>query len=155
MALVPRSLQIIAQTVVGRQFRLDSPRIPEKKTSIGFLLRHQGGNLRLTEIVVEQGRFVQAVSQQKIGEGNTTRSAGNRIALRPTAVESKGAAGDVRLGVVVKSLNKLAAKEHGVTSLDPGKVRGEGPLRVVIRDEALALRAGDGYVLWREAGCER
>src|ERR1700684_2183013 len=139
MTLRPGPLQIVAQTGTDRQFGCGPPCIAEEKGPVGFLLGHQGRNLRLTEIVVEHARLVQAISQEKIGEGNTARSAGNRIALRPTAVESKGAAGDVRLGVVVKGLNQLAAKEHGVAPLDEGEIRGKGPLRVVISDKALTL----------------
>src|ERR1700678_3068928 len=116
--------------------------------------------VRFTEIVVEHTAHILAVSQQEIGEvitaclGKRTGSAWNSIALRPGAIELESAAGDVRLGVVVVSLDELAAKHPGVTSLDPSKARCEGDLRVVVNDETLALRTGNDRVrvleTWRE-----
>ena len=71
--------------------------------------------------MVEEARLVQAVSQQEIGEGNTARPAGNGIAGRPAAIKSEGAAGDVRLGVVVVRLYELAARRSRRAS--PRKTR--------------------------------
>jgi hypothetical protein len=105
--------------------------------------------------VVEHARLVQAIAQQEIGKGNTARAAGNSVAVRPAAIESESAAGDVRLSIVVVGLYQLAAELKGVTSLDPGHVRLKGELRIVVGDEALALRTSNGRILRREAGRER
>ena len=105
--------------------------------------------------MIEHTGLVQAISEQEIGEGRAARSARRGIARGPAAVEGEGAAGDIRLRVVVVSLYELAAKAKFVATPNPSQVGREIGLCVVIGDEALTLGACNARVLRREAGRER
>lgn len=91
-------------------------------------------------------------SEQEVGVGTTScYCAGTRLGS-PRAKESKRAAGDVGLIVVVEAQLPLPTEVKGVLSVNPGQRRRNVVLRVVVANGAVAL-ALSSVIRERERRC--
>src|SRR5208282_5786192 len=115
-SLRPGSLQFVADTQVQGQLVGGVKSIVHKQRAVGLFARSQSRDFSHARgLVSNRLAFALPQSQQQIGDGLTgTRCRVFRIVLRKGAVETKEAARNIRLRVVVEAFLQLTAKLNGM-----------------------------------------